>query len=86
MAPHPAPRAPAGPRLGHAGCGLHRGDCDQDQRLPHHRQDREEADQVFIHLIFYNVHYGPDTYQCIVTRLWYLFMDTCLYLMTEAKN
>ena len=44
VAPHP-PRAPAGQRRGHAGRGLHRGDCDQDQRLPRHRQDREEADQ-----------------------------------------
>ena len=86
VAPHPAPCAPAGPRLGHAGCGLHRGDHDQDQRLPRHRQDWEEAYQVFIHLTVYNVHYGPNTYQCIVTRLLYLFMDTCLYLMTEAKN
>ena len=37
VAPHPAPRAPAGPRHGHAGRGLHRGDRDQDQRLPRHR-------------------------------------------------
>ena len=42
VAPHPAPRAPAGPRHGHAGRGLHRGARDQDQELPRHHQDRDK--------------------------------------------
>ena len=42
VARQPAPRAPAGPRHGHAGRGLHRGARDQDQELPRHHQDRDK--------------------------------------------
>ena len=48
VARHPAPRAPAGPRHGHAGRGLHHGVHgvrDEDQRLPRQLQDRDEVDQ-----------------------------------------
>ena len=45
VAPHPAPRAPAGPRHGHAGRGLHREVRDEDQGLPRQLQDRDEVDQ-----------------------------------------
>ena len=48
MARHPAPRAPAGPRHGRAGRGLHHGVHgvrDEDQGLPRQLQGRDEVDQ-----------------------------------------
>ena len=92
VARHPAPRAPAGPRHGHAGRGLHHGDRDQDQRLPRHRQDRErptkyDGDQcvrpLYLCAIITGIHTsecwhygGPNTFMYSYSA--FVFIHRCL--------